>query len=81
MNTNTDRIQTNGNRYGIMLARGDGTRLLPLTRQLSKDERPRQFCAVIGKETLLQQTRLRVSKKINVSARTQVASGPQSFVV
>lgn len=80
MNTNTNRIQTNGHRYGVTLAKGDGTRLLPLTTQLSEDERPKQFCAVIGKETLLQQTRLRVSKKINVSARTQVASGPRSFV-
>lgn len=44
---------------GIILAGGDGTRLRSLTRQLAGDERPKQFCRIIGAETLLEQTRRR----------------------
>jgi mannose-1-phosphate guanylyltransferase len=44
----------------MILAGGDGTRLLPLTRKLTGDERPKQFCNVVGDETLLDQTRRRV---------------------
>jgi mannose-1-phosphate guanylyltransferase len=51
-------------RWGVILAGGDGTRLLPLTRQIVGDDRPKQFCPVIGGETLLQQTRTRVSGMI-----------------
>lgn len=45
----------------MILAGGDGTRLRPLTRQIAGDERPKQFCAILGRETLLDQTRRRVS--------------------
>jgi mannose-1-phosphate guanylyltransferase len=48
-------------RWGVILAGGDGTRLLPLTRKISGDDRPKQFCALTGGETLLDQTRRRVS--------------------
>jgi len=44
------------------MAGGDGTRLLPLTRKISGDDRPKQFCALTGCETLLDQTRRRVSR-------------------
>ena len=48
-------------RWGVILAGGDGERLLPLTRRIVGDDRPKQFCAIIGKETLLHQTQRRLS--------------------
>jgi len=44
---------------GMILAGGDGTRLSALTRRLAGDDRPKQFCRLIGDETLLEQTRRR----------------------
>jgi mannose-1-phosphate guanylyltransferase len=45
----------------VVLAGGDGTRLRSLTRMITGDERPKQFCAVLGDKTLLDQTRSRVA--------------------
>ena len=49
-------------RWGVILAGGDGKRLLPLTKRLTGEERPKQFCAVYGKSTLLEQTLQRVNR-------------------
>lgn len=50
--------------WAVILAGGDGKRLLPLTRRIAGDDRPKQFCAIMGKETLLQQTQRRISRLV-----------------
>jgi mannose-1-phosphate guanylyltransferase len=52
-------------RWGVILAGGDGVRLRPLTQMISGDERPKQFCPVLGRETLLEQTRRRVARSVS----------------
>ena len=58
----SDRADSYGaDRWAVILAGGDGTRLRTLTRVLAGDERPKQFCAILGDETLLGQTRSRAA--------------------
>src|SRR5215813_6689770 len=51
-------------RWAIILAGGDGTRLQSMTRTISGDNRPKQFVPVIGGQTLLDQTRSRVALSV-----------------
>jgi mannose-1-phosphate guanylyltransferase len=51
--------------WGVILAGGDGTRLKPLTHLVSNDDRPKQFCPLLGGKTLLAQTRLRIAGSVN----------------
>jgi mannose-1-phosphate guanylyltransferase len=51
-------------RWGVILAGGDGVRLRPLTRLACGDNRPKQFCPLLGGKTLLAHTRSRISRTI-----------------
>lgn len=51
--------------WAVILAGGDGTRLQALTRTISGDDRPKQFCPIIGGRTLLDQTRRRVALSLS----------------
>jgi mannose-1-phosphate guanylyltransferase len=48
--------EASATRWGIVLAGGDGTRLRSLSKLISGDERPKQFCRVLGENTLLENT-------------------------
>jgi mannose-1-phosphate guanylyltransferase len=47
--------------WALILAGGEGSRLRPLTRLIAGDERPKQFCKILGPDTLLGQTRRRAA--------------------
>jgi len=51
-------------RWAVILAGGDGTRLQSMTRAITGDSRPKQFVPIIGGSTLLNQTRRRVALSI-----------------
>ena len=53
------------NHWAVILAGGDGTRLQSMTRAITGDNRPKQFVPVIGRSTLLDQTRQRVALSID----------------
>ena len=42
--------------WALVLAGGDGVRLRALTRRIAGDERPKQFCDILGQATVLEQT-------------------------
>jgi mannose-1-phosphate guanylyltransferase len=46
--------------WSLILAGGDGVRLTSLTRAITGDARPKQFCPLLDGETLLDRTRRRV---------------------
>src|SRR5260370_40507968 len=50
--------------WGVILSGGDGLRLRPLTRLLTGDDRPKQFCRLLGEKTLLAETRRRVARTV-----------------
>jgi mannose-1-phosphate guanylyltransferase len=47
--------------WAVLLAGGDGVRLRDLTRCITGDSRPKQFCPIMGEESLFTQTRKRIS--------------------
>lgn len=51
-------------RHAVILAGGDGTRLRSLTKAITGDERPKQFCEIIDGASLLDKTRERVALSV-----------------
>ena len=52
-------------RWCVVLAGGDGARLRGLTRFAFGDDRPKQFCPLLGRDTLLQEARQRAERSIS----------------
>lgn len=52
-------------RWGVVLAGGDGVRLRELTRFVCGDDRPKQFCPLLGESTLLLDARRRAERSIH----------------
>jgi mannose-1-phosphate guanylyltransferase len=48
-------------RWGVILAGGEGLRLRSFTRFVSGDDRPKQFCALLGGQSLFAETRRRIA--------------------
>jgi mannose-1-phosphate guanylyltransferase len=61
-------------RWAVVLAGGDGTRLQSLTLKITGDSRPKQFCPIIGGETLLSQTRARIDSLFNTDRQLFVVT-------
>src|SRR5580692_13131610 len=55
----------NQQRWSVILAGGEGARLRRLTRFVAPDDRPKQFCALIGEKSLLAHTRQRVARIVS----------------
>ncbi len=53
-------MKNSSEKFAVILAGGDGSRLKSLTRAITGDERPKQFCPILNNETLLDVTRKRV---------------------
>lgn len=60
----TEKTAGPPHRWAIVLAGGDGVRLRQLTRLICGDDRPKQFCPLLGESTLLDQARQRAEKTI-----------------
>jgi mannose-1-phosphate guanylyltransferase len=63
-----------GRPWALILAGGDGVRLRPLTRQVAGDDRPKQFCALLGRDTLWEQTRRRAHLCVSPSRVVSVVT-------
>jgi mannose-1-phosphate guanylyltransferase len=63
-----------GDLWAVLLAGGDGTRLRPLTSTIVGDDRPKQFCPIVGTESLLRQTRARLDPLFSSDRKVFVVS-------
>ena len=63
-----------GERWALVLAGGDGARLRALTRELCGDDRPKQFCPVLSRGTLLEATWARLDGVISPARRMAVVT-------
>jgi len=63
--------------WAIVLAGGEGKRLASFTRTITGDSTPKQFCPLVGNESMFERTRTRVSslvradRIISILTRTQ----------
>jgi mannose-1-phosphate guanylyltransferase len=55
------RIRPNREPWAVILAGGESVRLRPLSKLISGDDRPKQFCRVFGDRSLLAHTRNRLT--------------------
>ena len=60
-NASTGDNMAPGHPWAVLLAGGDGIRLRDLTLRIAGDSRPKQFCPILGRKSLFQQTRERVA--------------------
>ena len=51
-----DRLNKNGNHWGIILAGGEGQRMRPFIQKWLGYPKPKQYCAFVGKRSMLQHT-------------------------
>jgi mannose-1-phosphate guanylyltransferase len=58
------REPASAGRWAIVLAGGDGTRLRSMTRRIAGDDRPKQFCRLLGDRTMLEQARARALRVV-----------------
>jgi mannose-1-phosphate guanylyltransferase len=54
-------------KWAVILAGGNGSRLQSLTRILTGDDRPKQFCPFLGGKTLVAETRARVARSVDTT--------------
>lgn len=57
----------NEHRWAVILAGGEGVRLRTLSRFVSGDDRPKQFCPFLGGRSLLAQTRSRINRRMSAN--------------
>ncbi len=57
----TGRHEPGSMAWGVLLAGGDGTRLQSLTAAIEGDLRPKQFCRILGEQSLLANARRRIA--------------------
>jgi mannose-1-phosphate guanylyltransferase len=60
--------------WAVLLAGGDGVRLRDLTVRIVGDDRPKQFCPIVGTESLLRQTRTRLDPLFSGNRQVFVVS-------
>jgi mannose-1-phosphate guanylyltransferase len=59
-NLSSPTSPSSGHMWAVLLAGGDGIRLRDLTVRIVGDDRPKQFCPILGAESLLRQARARL---------------------
>jgi mannose-1-phosphate guanylyltransferase len=69
---NPARTGNYSERTAIILAGGEGTRLRSLTRKIYGAEVPKQFCPILGNETLWERTRQRAALSVAPEATVSV---------